>query len=298
MVLTKHFSLEHRPFNAFFLGMIYAVLGLLIGFTIFRAFAGIVAVFFTSIALMPSIHKLLAKAAVTEGRQKTVKSQGLEMTEFKVKGYKLTLKGMWEDHSTLIKVYFYSFFGVFLVFSAFTLFMPEKYSVELFEGQTVKGSATGQSINGFEDCTSRECIFRGYIVNNLWVLAVCFLIALIYGYGATFIVTWNAAVWGHAFATQAIFGASIAGTSPAIYFAFLLLAVFPHTTTEAMAYFTGAISGGIVSYTLGKEGISSTRFFQVLWQSLIVLAIAILLVFFAAYLETYAIDFFKGIFLT
>jgi hypothetical protein len=298
MILLKLFNLlkiEYKPSNAFFIGMFYAVLGIILAFFIFNDYAGIVSVFFISIAMIPPLNRLVELTAIKEGRIETIKEKGLEFKELRVRGKKLTLKGLWGDHKNLIQVYFYSFFGIFIVFSLLTLLSPQEISFELFGEQFVSTNpSAGKAIN---NCITKECLFEEIIQNNFKVLLVSFIISLIYGSGVIFIISWNASVWGVAFASQALNLASSAGQNPIVFFALIILTVLPHTITEALTYFTAAISGSISSHAIAREKWFELRFNQLLLQSLIILSIALLLLVIAAFLEVYVIDFFKWLFL-
>ncbi len=287
-------KLEEKPFNAFFFGMAAAIPGIAIAYTIFPVNAGIVAVFFTSLAMMPFIKKMTEKAAMTGSTEKTVKSHGIRLREYRVRGEKLTLKAVWSEYGKLIKVYFFSFFGIFMVFSTLTLVYPEDVTVKLFPEQknSIQGSATGKAAA----MGAKEAFFIAIIENNLWVMFVCFLIALVYGFGATFIITWNASVWGIAFASRAVEMGSALGAEPFTYFALIMLVVLPHTAAEAMAYFFAAISGSIASIAIAKEKILGTRFKQVVFQAIIVFFGSVFFLFLGAYLEVYVIGFFQWIF--
>jgi len=287
-------NIRHSPVNAVFLGLGYSLLGIITAVIVFPAYAGIVSVFFTAIALMPSLQKLIELVAAREGREQIVKAKGIEMTEFTVAGGKTSLKSIWNDYGDIIQVYFYSFIGVFIVYSLLTLLLPSHYLPGLFGEQTA--NITGKAI-GFAECQEKQCLFEQIIFNNLWVLFVSFAVSLIYGAGSTFIITWNASVWGVAFASFALQRAPIAGFDPLTYFLLIMFTVLPHTLTEAMTYFTAAISGAILSIGFAKKSYLENRFMQILMQALLLLGISGILLVASGLLEVYAIDVFAGIFL-
>lgn len=323
--ILKELNIQAKGRNAFLMGVIYAVIGIAVGFVLFPKNVGIVAVFFTSMAMMPPINNLIQQLALREGREKEVREKGLKLTELKVTGHKFSLRQLWSDHKHLILVYTLSFFGVFMVFALLVLVLPypennypgiiEFYytnefgekellttnnlfgeQVKVFGGSAadnITGSAAGDAIR---DCDSKECSFIGIVQNNLWVLVVAFIISLIYGFGAIFIITWNASVWGVAFAVQAIRFAPVYGKDIFTFFGLIMLVVIPHTLIEAMTYFTGAISGGIAAQGIAKESLVSERFSQLVTQSLILLIISLILLLLAAYLEVYVIEYLIDIF--
>ncbi|PIN99321.1 MAG: hypothetical protein COT90_00120 [Candidatus Diapherotrites archaeon CG10_big_fil_rev_8_21_14_0_10_31_34] len=314
-------KLRASPDRAFIMGFIYALVGILVAFFLFPSYIGIVSVFFTSMALMPLIGKLIEELALREGREINVESNGLEITELQLRAKKFSIKGLYSDHKHLIQVYLYSFFGAFLLFGLMIFVLPQETGdynglIELkvtrggeeklvsdryvfgeqFEayerilGRNSSGEAIGSANDEclFGDCAKFD-FFIGIIQNNLWVLIVTFLVALIYGFGAMFIITWNASVWGIVFAHKSLELAPIADKNPIVFFGLLLLTVLPHTAVEALTYFTAAISGGIASQGIAKESLESERFERVLTHSFILMGISLLLLVFAAFLETYVI---------
>ncbi|MEW6295504.1 MAG: stage II sporulation protein M [Candidatus Diapherotrites archaeon] len=333
MVLSRVFDslgVQSKARNAFVMGAFYAIIGIAVAFLFFPQHTGLVSVFFTSMAMMPPINKLIEQLVLMEGREKEIIEGNIKLTEFKVKGIKFSLRGLWDDHKHLILAYLFSFFGIFFVFSAFTLMLPSEsqpvYSTEKYGGiiqlqyfnekgekvlltsdkmfaeqvQVIK-MITGQSATGFaaeettDESEQNKTQFIKIIQNNLGVLIITLIVSIIFGFGAIFIIGWNASVWGIAFAQRALSFMPIAEANPLRYFIFIMLAVLPHTIAEAMAYLTAAISGAIASQSLTKEKIFDDRFFHLINQALIILIISILIVVIAAFLEVYALKYFVNI---
>ncbi len=317
-------KLRASPENAFVMGFIYALIGIFIAFFLFPNYIGIVSVFFTSMAMMPLISKLIEELALRGGREQRVKKGDLALTELHLRGRKLSIKGLWNDHKHLMQVYLYSFFGIFLMFGLMIFILPQengdyKGLVQLkitkggeeklisdefilreqFEAyRRITGITTGEATeilgSASDQCFLGDCdkfdFFIGIIKNNLWVLIVTFLVALIYGFGAMFIITWNASVWGIVFANRSLDLAPIAGKNPVVFFGLLILTVLPHTALEALTYFTAAMSGGIASQGMAREDFESERFERILVHALILMAASLLLLILAAFMETYVIS--------
>ena len=121
--LTK---LKSSPEKAFVLGFVYAIMGTLVAFFLFPSYIGIVSVFFTSMAIMPLISRLIEEIALKEGREREIKKGGITLTEFHLRSRKFSAKGLWQDNKHLIQVYLFSFFGIFLLFSAIIFVLPQK----------------------------------------------------------------------------------------------------------------------------------------------------------------------------
>ncbi len=313
-------KLHASPDRAFMMGFVYALIGIIVAFFLFPSYIGIVSVFFTSMALMPLISKLIEELALREGRETQVEANGLKITELQFRSKKFSVKSLWSDHKHLIQVYLYFFFGAFLLFGLMIFILPQedgnyngliqftvikggqeklvsdKYMFgEQFQAyERILGNSTGEATgSAAKECLLGDCrqfeFFIGIIQNNLWVLIVTFLVALIYGFGAMFIITWNASVWGIVFAHKSLELAPIADKNPIVFFGLLLLTVLPHTAMEALTYFTAAISGGIASQGLAKENFESERFERILTHAFILMMISFTLLLIAAYLETYVI---------
>ena len=131
-----------------------------------------------------------------------------------------------------------------------------------------------------------EGILFKIFLNNFKVLLFTVLFALFYGAGTIFILTWNASVIGTAigdFVRQKI-------STHLDYFTILPLAVgryMTHGFFEILAYFVGALAGGIISVAIINHDTKDYKFKVILKDSfdLILIAIAILIV--AAFVEVY-----------
>ena len=98
-------------------------------------------------------------------------------------------------------------------------------------------------------------------------------------------ITWNATVWGVVFGYVAKYSAASAGGNPFLVFGLCLLPFLPHMITEALAYFTAAISGGVLSKAVLREDLFSEKFHHVMTDALIILGIGLLIVIIAAVIE-------------
>ena len=263
-------------------GFLYALLGIGVASIIFPQHVGIVSVFFISIALIPTIDKLFALTELLEGRERQVQGKIASFTELQVHGKGVSLRSLFEDNRNLFKAYLFSFLGVFLVFALLTLWLPDATTARLFGEQSVFGpgarAASGAAVDfgGF---------FWSVLRNNFGVLVVAFLIALLFEYGTTFIVVWNASVWGHVFAAQAENIVYVSGLSPPLQFLLILSSVLPHTLAEAGVYFLGATAGGLMNKAFAREHWFGERFLQIVKHAALTLGLALALLFAAAFLE-------------
>ena len=261
MVLEQIFKVKwiERKEHAFFLGFIYCLIGFVSAKLIFPASVGLMSVAFTSILLIPSLAILLKMEENVEIREN-----------------KLSLRMLFRDHKDIFKVYIFMFLGIFLAYSLIALFMPEVMIKKLFTTQL-----TAAGISGF---AANSSLLYEIILNNLLVFIVAFILSLIYGAGAILFLTWNASVWGVVFAF--FVKQSSNGTGNLISeFITAIIPFLPHMTTEAIAYISAAIAGGVVSKAVIREKIFSKKFHHIITDALILLAMGFILVVIAAIVE-------------
>jgi hypothetical protein len=262
MVLEQLFKtrfLEKKPIYAFWMGLLYSIIGLISAALIFGANVGLMAIAFTSILLIPSLNKLLQEEENAEIREK-----------------KLSIKHLFKDHKDVFEVYLFVFFGILLGHLLTSLLFSSQVS-RLFAPQLAVAGLAG---NAFQAGT-----FLSILGNNLLVLSVCFVLSLVYGAGAVIFLVWNASVWG------AIFGVYInqvatTGTDLGTAFILLLLPLLPHMITETLGYLSASIVGGVVSKAVTREKLMSKKFIHVLTDALLFLFLGFLLIILAAAIES------------
>ncbi|MEM4710985.1 MAG: stage II sporulation protein M, partial [Candidatus Woesearchaeota archaeon] len=131
--------------------------------------------------------------------------------------------------------------------------------------------------------------------NNIKVLLFCILFSFLYGAGAIFILLWNASVIGAAIgmfirnSLSEIF--LITGNlTIADYFSVVSIGLTKyiiHGFPEILAYFVGALAGGIISIAVINHDFSTRKFEHILVDAADLLMLSIFLIFLAALLEVY-----------
>ncbi|MBI2646973.1 stage II sporulation protein M [Candidatus Woesearchaeota archaeon] len=262
MVLEQLFKLSwiERKEHAFFLGFIYSLLGLASARFIFPASVGLMSVAFTSILLIPSLNILLRLEENIELREK-----------------KLSLKLLIKDHKDIIKVYTFMFLGIFLAYSLTSLLFSELVIKKFFVPQL-----RSAGIYGF--AFTEDPLFN-LILNNILVFVVCLLLSLVYGAGSILFLTWNASVWGVTFAFFVKQASAVTGGNLFMKFGSTLLPFLPHMTTEALAYISASIAGGVVSKAVLREKPFTKKFHHIITDALIFLVIGLTLVIVAGIIE-------------
>ena len=222
---------------------------------------------FTSILLIPSLAILLKMEENVEIREK-----------------KLSLKLLFKDHKDIFKVYIFMFLGIFLAYSLISLFLPEVAIKKLFSTQLESAGVVGFAAN--------QGLLFEIILNNFLILVVAFVLSLIYGAGAVLFLTWNASVWGVVFAFFVKETVSFGEGNLISEFFTSIIPFLPHMTTEAIAYISAAIAGGVVSKAVIREKLFSKKFHHIITDALILLGMGFALVIIAAFLE---VEVFTGL---
>tara|TARA_Y100000310_G_scaffold287757_1_gene312867 strand:- start:617 stop:1489 length:873 start_codon:yes stop_codon:yes gene_type:complete len=272
MVLEHIFPedwLEKKGRYAFLLGIIYSIIGILISSILFPGDPALVAVAFTSLLLLPELYKIFSIEERKESMERRV-----------------SLRALWRDDADLIRIYIFLFLGILLVYSVGTIIMPEMQANTLFREQLE--IRFGQGFSGQAILSSG--LFYDLLSNNFLVLIACFIMALLTGDGAIFLITWNASVWGTIFGLTAKGAAIFSGKNPLVYFGLIMLIVFPHMIIEAIAYFLAAISGSVISKDVILEEFASHRFFEVFGFNLYLLLFALIFLVLGALVETFVLQ--------
>ena len=153
-----------------------------------------------------------------------------------------------------------------LAYSLIVLVIPSVSIQKMFEPQLKSAGISGFAL--------AKDPFVNLLLNNLLVMIVCFVLSLVYGAGAIIFLTWNASVWGVAFSYLS--GSDFFRNIPGF---------LPHMSTEALAYISAAVVGGVVSKAVLREKLFSKKFNHILTDALIILTLGFFLVIAAGLIE-------------
>ncbi len=281
MVLEHIFPedwLERKGIYAFLLGIGYSIVGVLIASILFPGDPALVAVAFTSMLLLPELYKIFS----IEERQESLEQR-------------VSMKSLWRDDIEIVRIYIFLFLGIMLIYSIGTILLPELQANTIFREQLEIRFGQGFSGNAIAGQATAGGIFSSglfyvLLTNNFLVLMACFILALLAGDGAIFLITWNASVWGTIFGLTAKTAATVAGQHPLYFFVLIMLIVFPHMILEAISYFLAAISGSVISKDVLLEQFASERFFEVFGFNLYLLLFALLFLLLGAIVETFVLQ--------
>ncbi|MFH0986870.1 MAG: stage II sporulation protein M [Candidatus Micrarchaeota archaeon] len=158
------------------------------------------------------------------------------------------------------------------------------------------GSVSGAAITAMASSSASAFRpgFADIFVNNMEVLVLAFVLSLMLGAGAIFLIAWNATIIGVLIAkiaeTPAAFGAlELMPGNTALNYIFALpytlLLLLPHGIFEFGAYFIGAVAGGILSVAIIREKYKMGSIMPIAFDSLKYFAIAVALLLVGAVIE-------------
>ncbi|MBI2664108.1 stage II sporulation protein M [Candidatus Woesearchaeota archaeon] len=274
-LLINPAKVERKPWEVFFIGLVYSSIAIVFSMYVFKDYIGIVMVFLTTLACIYFVHKMLR---AEERQDQPVRSE----------------LHILKEHGKALSVLMFLFLGFVVAFSLWHILLPADTSQQVFGIQ----ERTIQCINhaGVEGCASgTQAAFGRIFANNVKVLLFTLTFAFFYGAGSIFILAWNAAVVGTAvglFVRNSI--SAIAGTlglpSIAQYFGVYsagIMRYMTHGSFEILAYFMAALAGGIISIAVASHDFRSAQFRKVLYDSVDLIALSVGVLFLAAIIEVY-----------
>jgi len=277
-MLVKPKKAERHPWEMFFVGFFYASVSLLLVHFIFgndsvlKEGSGLLLVIFTVISCLPFMYYLIK---LEEGKDIEISDSGKLIKE----------------HSKAIRALMWLFLGFVVAFSFWYLVFPNQAGQNFnFQIKTFC-AINSPSTSSYDLCleqhgvskitggiTSLRAIF-GILSNNISVLIFTIIFSLIFGAGAIFILVWNASVIASAvgiFSKESLINLPIG-----------LLRYMIHGIPEILAYFIGALAGGIISVAVIRKDLHGESMWRILEDSLILIIIALVVLFAAAIMEVY-----------
>jgi uncharacterized membrane protein SpoIIM required for sporulation len=265
---------EKTPKDMLLVGFLYSTVGIFLSLWIFGGQTSLPQIFLTAIPLVVIVNNAL----------KLEEEKTKHETKFLIK-----------EHGPILSLFMYLFIGLLVSYSFWFTVLPPEIVKNVFGTQinTIEG-ITGENISPTAFVTSDAGKLELILINNLSVLAFCIIFSFLYGGGAIFIHTWNASVIGVAVGgvIRSALG-SYAGSVNSV-FMYDYLSSFPvsfsymvHGVFEIVAYFLGAVSGGIISFAVVNHDYKTREFKHIVVDSLDTLLLAVLVIVFAAAVEVY-----------
>lgn len=264
-VLVDPRKVTGKPWEMFFIGAVYAFIGFVLGFWVFRSQVSLIMVAFTAIISVPFVH-----SAIDSEQTQTKNRKDLSL---------------FQKHGKLMQMFVFLFIGFVFTFLLIFLIVPEHVQLSTFSTQLTSINEIQAKVSG--SFTSFAHSFGMIVVNNIRVLLFCTLFSFFYGAGAIFILSWNASVMGTAIGGTMQKGFSTAIGSTFTVISGSLVGYFAHGLPEVIAYFVGGLAGGIISVSLMRDGLSSESFKNTSNDALNMLAFAVIILVLAGLIEIF-----------
>lgn len=201
----------------------------------------------------------------------------------------------------VVEMYVKIFIIVSATFTLLFVFLPNNYKDLVFTEQVkiignVDSLRSAITIGNFS-LSDPAGLFSYIFMNNLGVLLALLLFSFLYGAGSLFINIFQASVFGTivgakilslvpSFATEGVSGQMLA----IFHGTFLGFGMLPHGAFELLAYFMAAVIGGIVSAILRGHYVNvRTHLGRIIFDLVIMLVVAVVLLAIGAWIESYLI---------
>jgi len=268
-----------RPWEMFFVGILYSSIAIFLGVWIFKAYSSLIMVFLTVFAAMPFMYKTMKRE---EEVDVTLKDEGKILKE----------------HAKVIKYLMYLFIGFVVSYAIWFVVLPASIVQSLFGTQLETIGTINAKIVG--EVISPGSVFLQIFLNNFKVMLFAIFFAFFYGAGAIFILTWNASVISAAIGTfvkERIAAYAAAAGSAGMFnyfhvFSLGLLRYFIHGIPEIAAYFVAGLAGGIISVAVINKDLETNKFKNIMLDAVNLTLIAIGILVLAALLEVYVTPLF------
>ena len=254
---------EKKPWEMFFIGMIYASIAVIISISVFKELSSIVMIALTAMASIPIIY----------GAINLEEKKDMEIDDEKI---------LIKEHGKALSFFIFLFLGFTAAFVIWYIMLPSEMTLTVFSAQTDTISHINNHVTGNLYSTTSAVLL--IFMNNFKVMLICLLFAFFYGFGAIFILTWNASILATVIGDLIRDSASSYAASYMI-FPMVLARYLLHGIPEILAYFTAGLAGGIISIAVIRHDYASPKFKHVLADSLDLMMISIVLLITAAVVE-------------
>ncbi len=277
--LSEIILFRKRWLDAFASGFLLALVGIVVAMLFFPANSGIVAVFLGTLALMPSIKRMISVTEILEGRQREIARKEVTITELSIARQEISPINLLKDNRLVFEVFGFIFLGMIACFALVFLVLPEQRVDSLFRHQLSIGT-TGTAAGEINTLSF-------FLENNFYVLVVSFIIALLFAEGAVLIVSWNSAYWAAVIVLLAKDLAPAYNNNPVFPVLLIFMAILPHMYLEMISYISAIVAGTLFSKAASREKIFGERFNRIAVYSAIILVAAAVMLVAAAWIETF-----------
>ena len=251
--------LEKKPRWAFAIGFIYALIGIMAAWFVFPSSHGIASLAFLSVLLVPVLNKIFDIEERQDSKEK-----------------KFSIQRIFKDHADVLEIYFMLFLGIFFAYALLSLQYPNLLvKGTLFDSQLRRLGYFGNAVAG-------DFNFYSIFLNNFKVILIFFVLSLLFGAGSILFLSWNASVWGIAFASISSWQQNAFNA-----FSWTFIKAMPHMFAEAGGYFFAIVAGGIMSQGVLREKLESSKFSYIMKDGFAFLTFGVLMIVIGAALEVY-----------
>ncbi|MBU0980393.1 MAG: stage II sporulation protein M [Nanoarchaeota archaeon] len=271
--VTNPLAAESKPWVMVIVGFCYNSVALGLSWWIFASYASLIMVFLTTLATIPLIYGTIK---LEEKKDENLESE----------------LSLLKEHSKAIWVLSFLFLGALISVVFWYLVLPGTATSALFGAQQ-------ETINNINSNVTGNAVLPGALlrifINNLGVMFFCILFAIIYGFGAIFVLIWNASVIGvyignlinnqlatHLGTTGA---AKVWGGVSSVFSGFHK--VFWHGSAEVIAYIIAGLAGGILSISIVRHSFETDKFRRIIIDTSNLIFIALALLVIAAIIEVF-----------
>jgi len=258
---------EHRPWELFFVGILYSSLALLVSHYVFGQDASLTVVFLTTLACVPLFYNAVK---LEEKKDLFITSE----------------RQLLREHGKVLTFLMFFFVGVVVSMTFWFLVLPESVASGVFATQLRDISRVQdytRSMTGFAIAPA-STTFLLILGNNLKVLLIATLFSLFYGVGSLFVLTWNATVVATAIG---LFVREQTHLSVATSASLGLLRYLFHGLPEMLAYFIGGLAGGIISIAVIRHDFEPQKTKLILRDAAGLFALSIGILLLAALVEVF-----------
>lgn len=266
MVIEKLVSLKtaiRRPLVMFIIGDVVSLVCLAVSFLIFKESTGLFTTLLITIAMTPFMVDLMSYEEAKAEEELEKRKQ----------------MNLLARHKDVLTIFSAFFAGVILAMSVVFIMVPDTSAQIMFKDQITEIRVIRGDFAFFDT-------FERIIINNISVLMLSFLFSFLFGAGAIFILAWNASILATAIGLAAKTVGGLTVVPVAIAYFTAVITFFPHGSLEILAYFIGAVAGGLISAAITRR--KSRQFFSIIRDSLVLLGISIGVLLIAGVIETFA----------
>lgn len=267
---------EKRPWEMFFVGLLYGALSLLLVHFLFSGdptlsgASGMIVIAFCIMFTLPFIYYIFK---IEEEEDEEVEG----------------VFSVWNAHKDAIYSFMYLFLGFVLAFSMVHIVLQDNNLLnfqlqtycQINNPQDVSGCVASNSLTGVVATgnVTKSGLFLSILENNILVSILTLLFSLVFGAGAIFILAWNASVIA---AAMGVFTKYELSQIPLAFGRYMI-----HGVPEIAAYFITALAGGIFGVGAIRHGFRSKNFLRVVENSVLLVFMAIIILVIAAIIEVY-----------